>query len=133
MSSQPPTGGAASTLRPDASLNVGQSGPSTSAVNTNVPAEASASKKKKRNKKKRAKPKGDRRQSFAITGEDEENHPTAAASTPNVNNTQRERPFYKLGHATGGNLSDTSLESEALLDHRYVSQTSTEAMLTVGS
>ena len=27
-------------------------------------------------------------------------------------------PFYKLGQSNGGNLSDTSLDSQALLDHR---------------
>lgn len=34
-------------------------------------------------------------------------------------NAGTRQPYYKLGQS-GANLSSTSLESESLLDHRYV-------------
>lgn len=76
--------------------------------------------KKRRNHRAGKRKKG-RRQSFLpATGEDDrgteetdrqDEAPTSAAARP---------PFYSLGQSSGRNFSETSLASEALLDHRYV-------------
>lgn len=71
-----------------------------------------AKKKKKRGGKKRR----PRRQSFAASGED-------GSGMPDINQTNLDEAprgaaresFYRV---QGGNLSNTSIESEALLDHR---------------
>ena len=82
----------------------------------------SGAKKKKRGGKK----KKNRRQSFLPAAEEESvasgqlNRPAEAPTTA-VAGTQQ--PFYRLAHTGVGNLSETSLDSEALLDHRYVWQT----------
>lgn len=80
-----------------------------------------AGKKKKRHRA--GKKKRNRRQSFAAPSEDsaltelQANRPVAEASNlqqPLMAN----RSLYRLGNQ-GGNLSSTSLDSEALLDHRF--------------
>lgn len=87
-----------STLRPDA-------------------ASSQTATRKKRNhrggKKKRA-----RRQSFAVSTEDGHGMPeTSQSSRPGQSQNAARSSFYRLH---GQNLSNTSLESEALLDHRSV-------------
>ena len=74
--------------------------------------------KKKKNKKRKGKGKGARRTSFTLPPADSA-AAEALASSQEPGSKQKDRPFYKLGHAMGGNLSDTSIDSQALLDHRY--------------
>ncbi|KAL9103964.1 MAG: hypothetical protein Q9163_001026 [Psora crenata] len=65
---------------------------------------------KKRRNHRAGKRKKTRRQSFLPATEDEDmEQPTAAAPR---------NPFYRLTHSGGQNLSETSIASEALLDHR---------------
>ena len=76
---------------------------------------------KKRRKNKSGKKKKNRRQSFAppldnpgIGEASRSNHDlleTSMSATPRP-------PFYRLGQSSGRNLSETSLDSQALLDHR---------------
>lgn len=74
---------------------------------------------KRRNHRGGKKKKKNRRQSFLPAAEEEADparssqniHEQAASTTPRP-------PFYRLGQSGGGNLSDTSLDSNALLDHR---------------
>ena len=67
-------------------------------------------------KKKRA-----RRQSFAAPPDDlsaaEGSRSTELLDAPQSGNGRP--PFYRLGQSGGGNLSQTSMDSQALLDHRY--------------
>ena len=73
-------------------------------------------KRRHRTRKRRA-----RRQSFAAPDE-EADHDATLRSDPNPDLLDVPGPsrpnFYRLGQS-GRNLSSTSLESEALLDHRY--------------
>ena len=77
---------------------------------------------KRRNHRGGRKKKKNRRQSFlpAAAAEDE-----ADPARPNQNlhesvtSTSPRPPFYRLGQSGGRNLSETSLDSNALLDHRY--------------
>ncbi len=68
------------------------------------------------------KKKRNRRQSFAAPLDDTS---TADPARPNRDlldvpgSSTTRPPFYKLGQSGGRNLSSTSLDSEALLDHRY--------------
>lgn len=81
--------------------------------------EQTAASKRRRNHR-GGKRKKSRRQSFALAAEDgDDDHPAASSHNPrepSSSNTPRP-PFYKLGQS-GRNLSSTSLDSEALLDHR---------------
>ena len=86
-----------------------------------APGEQTATGKKRRNHRAGRKKKA-RRQSFALGNEQEESadlesstHDLHAAST---SGTLRP-PFYRLGQS-GSNFSSTSLDSQALLDHRCV-------------
>jgi magnesium transporter len=83
----------------------------------------SGSESKKKRKHRGKKSKRNRRQSFAAPSEESSLPPTIPEIMTEQNGTTRpdadvRKPFYRLGHS-GGNLSTTSLESEALLDHRY--------------
>ena len=82
-------------------------------------AEQTAVSKRRRNHRGGKRKKG-RRQSFAVTGEDRGDGNTAA-SNQGVREQSKSNapmpPFYRLGQS-GRNLSSTSLDSEALLDHR---------------
>ncbi|KAI4236247.1 MAG: hypothetical protein LQ349_002647 [Xanthoria aureola] len=76
---------------------------------------------KKRRKHRGGKRKKSRRQSFAVPNEDEESanpalstHDSAAPPAP----SSARPPMYRLGQSGGRTLSSTSLDSEALLDHR---------------
>ena len=77
---------------------------------------------KKRRNHRGGKKKKNRRQSFAVTS-DEPGQGDGNRSNRDlldVNRASASRPsFYRLGQS-GRNLSETSLDSEALLDHRYV-------------
>ena len=77
----------------------------------------------KRRKNHRAgKKKKNRRQSF-LPGVEEGNM-DPSRSNQNLHDPQSaglaRPPFYRLGQSGGGNLSETSLDSQALLDHRYL-------------
>ena len=77
---------------------------------------------KRRNHRGGKKRKKNRRQSFLpAAAEEEEVDP--ARSNPNLHepatSTAPRPPFYRLGQSGGRNLSETSLDSNALLDHRY--------------
>ncbi|CZS94823.1 probable MNR2-Manganese resistance protein [Rhynchosporium graminicola] len=89
-----------------------QSGNAASSSATLRPDSSTPIPKKKRNhrggKKKR------RRQSFAASTEDGSGMPETSHSRMNTNSAARDS-FYRL---QGRNLSNTSIESEALLDHR---------------
>jgi hypothetical protein len=98
-------------------LDLGHGAAQSSTANTNAQGESSAPKKKKKGKRKRGKGGGNRRHSFAVP-DDEPSVPPISGGRDEVVGTPRGRPFYKLGHVVGGNLSDTSLDSEVLLDHR---------------
>lgn len=76
--------------------------------------------KKRRNHRSKKKKKN-RRESFAAAS-DNPGLGDGARSNQEVleapeSSTQRP-PFYRLGQSGGGNLSETSLDSQALLDHR---------------
>lgn len=76
----------------------------------------SAAGKRRRNHRGGKKKKG-RRQSFLpTTGEGESSQAPNEAQTPG----SARPPFYRLGQSGGRNLSETSLDSNALLDHRQV-------------
>ena len=77
---------------------------------------------KKKRKHRGKKSKRNRRQSFAAPSEESSIPSAIPEITADQNGMDRSnsgfrQPFYKLGQS-GGNLSNTSLESEALLDHR---------------
>ncbi|KAI9838519.1 MAG: magnesium and cobalt transport protein CorA [Sclerophora amabilis] len=88
-----------------------------------APPGAAASKKKKHRAGKKRR---NRRQSFAMATDQESNGAAAAAAAAAQSGSSHNLlddsgnprpPFYRLGRS-GRNLSNTSLESEALLDHR---------------
>lgn len=72
---------------------------------------SNAPRKKKTHRGKKGKKKKDRRMSFAVAA-DEMARDEAASTAVDA----QSQPFYDQGH----NLSGTSLDSEALLDHRFV-------------
>lgn len=81
--------------------------------------------------------KRNRRQSFAAPSEaSDAMNPPAGRSNHDLLNVPRpsapQPPFYRLGQSGGRNLSNTSLESEALLDHRYDAFTDLEHLLHKG-
>ncbi len=94
---------------------------STQSTSAAVPqAGQSQTSKKRRNHRSNKKKKQNRRQSFILENEEGgmipagmSNHngegPVPAAARPGL---------YRLGQSGGGNLSDTSINSDALLDHR---------------
>jgi magnesium transporter len=95
-----------------APLNVGQGEPSTSTVTANT-AQGESTGQKKRRKKRKSKA---RRQSFAAPAESSN---TQGLRSIAENGEAPDRPqLYRLGQSGRANLSDTSLASEALLDHR---------------
>ncbi len=113
------------------SSTVGQSGPhrpteaftntqSTSAANPTAQGEQAAPSKRRRNHR-GGKHKKNRRKSFAIA-EDEGGSVEASRSNRDHLDPLTPAParpsFYRLGQSGGRTLSSTSLDSEALLDHR---------------
>lgn len=112
---------AAGATIPEESEYVGQSS-QTQNGNQNDQSQNQAPKKRKhRGGKKRR----NRKQSFAAPSEDGSTITSMRGENPEGANINRlmsagaPKPFYRLGQ-TSGQLSSTSLESEALLDHRYV-------------
>ena len=79
---------------------------------------------RKRRNHRAGKKKKNRRQSFAVTG-DEGDDGAAMRSSQDLleqsRSTGTRPPFYSLGQSSGRNLSETSLDSEMLLDHRLLS------------
>lgn len=77
---------------------------------------------KRRNHRGGKKKKKNRRQSFLPAAAEEEVDP--ARSSQNLHepasSTTPRPPFYRLGQSGGRNLSETSLDSNVLLDHRYL-------------
>ena len=76
---------------------------------------------KRRNHRGGKKKKKNRRQSFLPAAAEEEGDPAGPSENlrePATSTTPRP-PFYRLGRSGGRNLSETSLDSNALLDHRY--------------
>ena len=75
---------------------------------------------KRRKNHRGGKKRKNRRQSF-LTGDEEGQvggaDPSRSIEEPQDNTTERP-PFYRLGRSGGRNLSETSLDSNALLDHR---------------
>lgn len=78
---------------------------------------------KKRRNHRAGKKKKSRRQSFAVQG-DEGGNTAAMRSSQDLREQSRSAgsrpPFYRLGQSGGKNLSETSLDSEMLLDHRLL-------------
>lgn len=104
--------------RPTGALTSTQS---TSAAIPQVQGDQIVTGKKRRNHRGGRNKKG-RRKSFAVAEDDDgsmnvprSNRDPLEAATP----ANARPPFYRLGQSGGRNLSSTSLDSEALLDHRY--------------
>lgn len=78
---------------------------------------------KRRNHRGGKRKKKNRRQSFLPAAAEEEEEADPARSSQNLHepasSTTPRPPFYSLGQSGGRNLSETSLDSNALLDHRY--------------
>lgn len=96
---------------------------STSNAVPQISGEGVAASKRRRNHRGGQRKKKNRRQSFATPNEEPEGGATGATGRPNRDHLQppstAKRPsFYRLGHSGRRNLSDTSLDSQALLDHR---------------
>lgn len=108
---------ASSIQRPTDALLTTQS---TSNAITTAQAEQTVGGRKRRNHR-AGKKKKNRRQSFAI-GEDETVDREAMRSNPDLLDQSHtpgaRQPFYRLGQSGGRNMSETSLDSQALLDHR---------------
>lgn len=78
---------------------------------------------KRRNHRGGKRKKKNRRQSFLPTAPEEEGVDPARSSQnlhESASSTNPRPPFYRLGQSGGRNLSETSLDSNALLDHRYL-------------
>lgn len=104
-------------LRPTEQLSNTQS--TSNAVPT-IQGEQAAATRRRRNHRAGRKKKN-RRQSFATAGEEARQADSARGNrglldAPNV--TTARPPFYRLGQS--GGISDTSLDSQTLLDHRLV-------------
>jgi len=109
----PSGSGSTEPQRPEpTTIQPSQADPSTSNV-TLRPAEATAN--KKRNNHRGGKKKKKRRQSFAASAEDGSGMPEAPYSHRVNPQSATSSSFYRL---QGQNLSNTSIESEALQDHR---------------
>lgn len=77
---------------------------------------------KKRRNHRGGKKKRNRRQSFAAPGEESVGVEAMRQSQnmmESATSASTRPPMYRLGQSGGLNLSDTSLDSQALLDHRY--------------
>lgn len=94
---------------------------SQSTSDTLAAGDPSATGKRRRNHRAGKKKKG-RRQSFLPTAAEGE-EPSQKPNEPQLSGPARP-PFYRLGQSGGRNLSETSLDSNALLDHRKVNSTS---------
>ena len=101
--------------RPTETLQNTQS--TSSAIPQDGPAQPS---KKRRNHRANKKKKQNRRESFLPdTGVEEMEPSRLNRNIEDPNSATARPPFYRLGQSGGRNLSETSLASEALLDHRY--------------
>ena len=85
-----------------------------------APGDGGAASKRRRNHRGGQKKKKNRRQSFAAPSEDPEgtDNPRSNGDHLQPPATAQRPSFYRLGHSGRSNLSDTSLDSQALLDHR---------------
>lgn len=92
----------------------------THSTSASVTISESATNKKRRNHRGGRKKKS-RRQSFAVPNEEDESaDPARSNRDPTEPTSSSARPpIYRFGQSGGRNLSSTSLDSQALLDHRY--------------
>lgn len=76
---------------------------------------------KRRNHRGGKKKKKTRRQSFLPAAAEQETDPARPSQNLHepTTSTAPRPPFYRLGQSGGRNLSETSLDSNALYDHRY--------------
>ena len=74
---------------------------------------------KKRRSHRGGKKKKSRRQSFLPTLAPQNGGPSSQNPDEAVQSTTARPPFYRMNRSGGRNLSETSLDSNALLDHRY--------------
>lgn len=105
--------------RPTDALLITQS---TSNVIAPVEGDQATAGKKRRNHR-AGKKKKPRRQSFAPPGDECDNGAAMRSSQDLLEqsrSTGPRPPFYRLGQSGGRNLSETSLDSEMLLDHRLL-------------
>ena len=93
---------------------------STSNAIPQIPGEGAAASKRRRNHRGGQRKKKNRRQSFATPNEEPEGGDTGRPNRDHLQppGTAQRPSFYRLGHSGRRNLSDTSLDSQALLDHR---------------
>ena len=96
----------------------GESSKSASATQSAVPNDPAAVKKRKNHRA--GKKKRNRRKSFGQRddGPSMDGSRSQHSLLDNVNSSNGRPPMYRLGQS-GANLSDVSLDSQALLDHRY--------------
>lgn len=108
---------ASSNQRPTGALINTQSTSDAITVAQGAQGEQSTDGKKRRNH--RAGKKKNRRQSFVLP-RDEAGNGDVMRSSQNLHDlpSTARPPLYRLGQSGGMNLSETSLDSEALLDHR---------------
>lgn len=91
---------------------------STPNANTTAPGtQLSPRRQTKRNHRAGKKKKKARRKSFAVP-DDMDGSGDAMRSSQTLLDQTGGRSFYRLGQSNGLNLSETSLDSDALLDHR---------------
>ena len=114
---QDPTSSSQAAIRPTDLLLNAQATASSQASGQSV---ATIGGSKKRRNHRAGKKKKNRRQSFLPSAEDEDHASQLdRPSAPPTSAVARDQ-FYRLAPPGGGNLSETSLASEALLDHRFV-------------
>ena len=104
-------------VRPEPAALQGDQGRDGASASTLRPDPVAAGAPRKKRSQKGAKKKRNRRQSFAAPSDDGAGLPEASQSRVEVQvqSGTRSNSFYRLQR----NLSNTSIESETLLDHRY--------------
>ena len=103
----------------DLAPQVGESSRTASAAQSAAPSDPAAVKKRKNHRA--GKKKRNRRKSFGQRDDHSgmDGSRSQHSLLDNVNNSNGRPPMYRLGQS-GANLSDVSLDSQALLDHRYL-------------
>lgn len=117
MATAAPASGSKEPYNPRHTLLFTQSTPN---ANTTVPGTQPPSRRQtKRNHRAGKKKKKARRKSFAVADDMDGSGNAMRPSQTLLDQTAGSRPpFYRLGQSNGLNLSETSLDSDALLDHR---------------
>lgn len=114
---QNPTSSSQAAIRPTDLLLNAQANASSQASGQSV---ATIGGSKKRRNHRAGKKKKNRRQSFLPSAEDEDHTSQLDRPAEPPTSAVARDQFYRLAPPGGGNLSETSLASEALLDHRFV-------------